>query len=1084
MKKSLAILLTLILTFSCFSILGIGTVSAETQKVGQAILESDFNDADGTNWQATPHQTVTFSDDNGDGVNDYASVKVGTKSGAGLVSSPFNLIPGNEYELTYYIRVPEESVSFKIGDIFYAPTTAFYQPKVNSTGTKVSSVPAVSTVEADNNYYAYSYTDDADETKSWVRREGFTSTWTIDGYAAKNKTAFSNFDYRDYKAVLSATNTDLNAAFANWTKVTVNFTAMAAVEGETSQVTALGFTFDSLKSSDKNYVFDLKDVKLVCTNDGTVTKTIMQSDFNNADGTNWQNTQNSVTYGDDNGDGVNDYARVTHTASAGKGLFSTPFNLVPGNEYELTYYIRVPKDSDSFDLSGTFFAPTTVFYQPKVNDEGTKVSNLPAANEDEAKNNYYAYSYTNKDDPTKNWARREGFAATWTIDGYAARNTTNFSNFDYRDYDAVLSATNADINAAFANWTKVTVNFTAVANTEDEKTQVAAVGFVFQYYTGNKNLVFDIKDVTLTETAAIEEEKPEEIVIPDTIPNYDPIPNAPTAPKGTIAISVSGGDNCHAFTTKTLAAEGEKVSVSASPKIGYKFIGWYEADELVTTEKHFTFNASVNRTLEARVELVTEENKRISIAPDLNYDGVVGLEDITSLAQNFAGWDSVKLNTARADVNGDSNTNLYDLVLAAQYVADWDGIQDKLASKEAYVLPEEDLTDSALADTVRAGESEYFNKSTIINEGNRALLVQLFKKAEKGEPITVASIGGSITQGVNDAGKDRSYGKLVSEWFEEKFGIVVTNINAGIGSTGSLVGVHRLESDVLSHNPDLVILEYSVNDMSSRDKFAYLETYEAIIRRVLEKDIALMTAVFGGTGKQYYTDYLSLHIHSALHYDLPVIDYYSSLFRYLDSGVIKWYDEENKEEGGITKDNLHPNFAGHKMISSAMNNYLEDVYAKYQADEVYETALTLPEESLFENADLYKTATFYASSEDLGYQLAEPIFNHNDAFVSKKTSSNKVGKGWVCNSGNGVIIFEFKGITSLTLLMMNNKEWTDGKFSISINDVTVVNNASVDTANNAVWPRYNRVFDKPRDVVIQITCHQGTVGVGPIGVTY
>ena len=225
MKKLLALLLTLILTFSCFSILSVGTVSAETQKVGQVILESDFDNSDGTNWQAT-HQNVTYGDDNGDGVNDYASVKIGTKSGAGLVSSPFNLIPGNEYELTYYIRVPEESVSFKIGSTFYTPTTIFYQPTVTSEGTKVTSTPAVSTVEASNNYYAYKGSD-------WSRREGFNSTWTIDGYQPKTKDNFSNFSYIDHGSVLSATNTDLNAAFANWTKVTVNFTAMAAAEGKT-----------------------------------------------------------------------------------------------------------------------------------------------------------------------------------------------------------------------------------------------------------------------------------------------------------------------------------------------------------------------------------------------------------------------------------------------------------------------------------------------------------------------------------------------------------------------------------------------------------------------------------------------------------------------------------------------------------------------------------------------------------------------------------------------------------------------------------------------------------------------------------
>ncbi|MBQ4131252.1 MAG: hypothetical protein IJD71_02810, partial [Clostridia bacterium] len=91
MKKLLALLLTLILTFSCFSILSIGTVSAETQKVGQVILESDFDNSDGTNWQATKADAplVTYGDDNSDGVNDYARVKIHpTSKNQGLVSSP------------------------------------------------------------------------------------------------------------------------------------------------------------------------------------------------------------------------------------------------------------------------------------------------------------------------------------------------------------------------------------------------------------------------------------------------------------------------------------------------------------------------------------------------------------------------------------------------------------------------------------------------------------------------------------------------------------------------------------------------------------------------------------------------------------------------------------------------------------------------------------------------------------------------------------------------------------------------------------------------------------------------------------
>ena len=227
----------------------------------------------------------------------------------------------------------------------------------------------------------------------------------------------------------------------------------------------------------------------------------MQSDFNDADGTNWQATKTNVlTYGDDNSDGVNDYARVKiHPTSKNQGIVSTPYELVPGNDYELTYYIRVPKETAdgttaSFKIGSSFYAPTVAFYQTTVNSDGTKVTAIPKIDADEATNNLYAYKGSD-------WARRKGFSATWTFDGYTPKVITNFSDFDYRYYNAVLGATNADLNEAFEDWTKVTVNFTAVANTEDEKSQVTAVGFYYGGYKSSDNLVFDIKDVKLMETA-------------------------------------------------------------------------------------------------------------------------------------------------------------------------------------------------------------------------------------------------------------------------------------------------------------------------------------------------------------------------------------------------------------------------------------------------------------------------------------------------------------------------------------------------------------------------------------------------------
>ncbi len=485
MKKLLAILLTLVLTFSCFSILSVGTVSAETQNVGQVILESDFGNSDGTNWQST-NKNVTYSDDNGDGVNDYASVKISsTSKGAGLVSSPFNLIPGNEYELTYYIRVPEESVSFIVGSTFYAPTTVFYQPTVNSTGTKVSSTPAASTVEAENNYYAYSYTNKDDATKSWARRKGFATTWTIDGYEPTVKSNFSNFDYRDYGSVLSATNEDLNAAFANWTKVTVNFTAMAAVEGETSQVTALGFIFDSLKSSD-NYVFDLKDVKLVCTDNGLTEKTILTSDFEkDITNTSWYVSGKVESKTEEAGD----FARLTVADNNAAYVRSKSFELTPEQKYTLTYYMRIPEGSADYSTSWTQpFSPECIIYQTNGVSAGQAVKdNLADAN-----------LYANKDQ-----SRRVNMNFYWNIDGYNTHTRTGYSDTGYHKSSALygcVGGSNVSLNNAFKDWKKVTLEFTAEAETEGS-TEASVVVLQFRVQQAANDLMYDIKDVTLTETA-------------------------------------------------------------------------------------------------------------------------------------------------------------------------------------------------------------------------------------------------------------------------------------------------------------------------------------------------------------------------------------------------------------------------------------------------------------------------------------------------------------------------------------------------------------------------------------------------------
>ena len=92
-------------------------------------------------------------------------------------------------------------------------------------------------------------------------------------------------------------------------------------------------------------------------------------------------------------------------------------------------------------------------------------------------------------------------------------------------------------------------------------------------------------------------------------------------------------------------------------------------------------------------------------------------------------------------------------------------------------------------------------------------------------------LGGSITQGCNATKFEECYASRTYKWFKDTFNNVnVEYVNAGVGATGSIIGVHRVEEQVLSKNPDIVFIDFAVNDKNTiYDKIAY----ESLIRRIL-----------------------------------------------------------------------------------------------------------------------------------------------------------------------------------------------------------------------------------------------------------
>ena len=92
-----------------------------------------------------------------------------------------------------------------------------------------------------------------------------------------------------------------------------------------------------------------------------------------------------------------------------------------------------------------------------------------------------------------------------------------------------------------------------------------------------------------------------------------------------------------------------------------------------------------------------------------------------------------------------------------------------------------------------------------------------------GQSVRIAYFGGSITT-------QKGWRVASRLWLQEQYpAAAIAEINAAFGGTGSDLGAFRLSQDVLRHTPDLVFVEFAVND-GGRPPDLILRSMEGIVR--------------------------------------------------------------------------------------------------------------------------------------------------------------------------------------------------------------------------------------------------------------
>lgn len=203
---------------------------------------------------------------------------------------------------------------------------------------------------------------------------------------------------------------------------------------------------------------------------------------------------------------------------------------------------------------------------------------------------------------------------------------------------------------------------------------------------------------------------------------------------------------------------------------------------------------------------------------------------------------------------------------------------------------------------------------SLISSGNNLRMKRAIRKAQHGISTTIVYLGGSITMRRKGLA-GRGYADASFKYFREKFAPngKLTYINSGMNGTSSLIGLIRLERDVLQYNPDIIFVEFSVND--SKDSI-HREAFESMIARLLESEskpalVLLFLRSEGGYSCQGHMQVIGEHYH------LPMISVCDAIQPEIATGRMKW-----SEYAG---DNIHPHAVGNDLIAGFISHYYDSV---------------------------------------------------------------------------------------------------------------------------------------------------------------
>jgi lysophospholipase L1-like esterase len=307
-------------------------------------------------------------------------------------------------------------------------------------------------------------------------------------------------------------------------------------------------------------------------------------------------------------------------------------------------------------------------------------------------------------------------------------------------------------------------------------------------------------------------------------------------------------------------------------------------------------------------------------------------------------------------------------------------------------------------------------------------LQQAMAKLRRGETISVAALGGSITTG-HQARPPASAGwaGLVARWWREKAaetGGKIEYHNAGASGTDSAFASVRVQDHVLVYEPDVVFVEFAVNDqwLNSRVR---RRSYEGVIRQLLAGSgrSVILLALNEKANPNKSTRAEEERIGG--HYGLP---------------TLAWSDWVKLSAWDLYftgSEAIHPNNDGHANIAAGITAYLDAVWDALPPDNAIPPVDTVLPEPLVSGEFQNITLIGGSDTEALAVPLESTLWRTQKAVLPDEWINSGKGllTGWTTDESGADLRIRVRG-KSVGVLFTESDQFRNGLAWIEDGDGT------------------------------------------------